>query len=70
MITYSEFILCNLLRELNDSFNCIDSDTMFKKTKDIYKEFYASQYNNTKDNEIDCMFEFFINSKYIITKFN
>lgn len=70
MMTYSEFMLCNLLRNINDSFNNMEYDLMFGEAKRIYEEFSKSNYNNPKKGEYDCVYDFLINSKYKTFKFN
>jgi hypothetical protein len=69
MMTYGEFLLCYLLRDNNKSFNELEYDTMFQKSKEIYIEYGKSTYNNTKKSEYDCIYEFLINSKYYKFKF-
>ncbi len=70
MMTYSEFMLCNLLRDMNDSFNNMEYDTMFGEAKRIYEEFAKSDMNNPNKGEYDCVHEFLSNSKYITYNFD
>jgi hypothetical protein len=69
MMSYSEFMLCNLLRDMNDSFNNLEYDLMFGEALRIYVEFYVSDYNNPNKGEYDCVYNFLVNSKYIDFKF-
>lgn len=70
MMTYSEFMLCNLLRDLNDSFNTTEYDIMFGEAKRIYQEFYESKYNKPNKGEYDCVYEFLIENNYKTIQFN
>lgn len=68
-MTYGEFLLCNLLRDCNISFNKLEYDIMFETAKGIYIEYSKSIYNNPEIGEYDCIFKFLINSKYFGLKF-
>ena len=70
MMTYSEFMLCNLLRDMNDSFNSLEYDLMFGEAKRIYDEFSKSEYNNSKIGEYDCVYNFLKTSQYKSFNFN
>lgn len=68
-MSYSEFMLCNLLREINTSFNELEYDLMFGEAKRIYTEFTSSKFNDVKYGEYDCVHKYIIKNKLNEIKF-
>ena len=59
-MNYSEFLMANLLVELNSDWNDMPYDEVFDETSKVYKEFVTSSYNDVKKDLYGCIEDWII----------